>query len=161
MFIPAFIFGTLSAFFAVIFEIIALDLSHIHDYSSVTLALSSLALLMAVALIEEGAKYLFLRQYLFRYFETVTLTLGQSLPLGLGFGFGFSAIEAAVILSGDFQTESALGLISIFLVHILTTFILVTFLRYPHKRLATAFFFPLFLAILAHFSYDTFVSLVL
>lgn len=161
MLITAFIFGTLSAFFAVIFEIIALDLSHIHDYSSVTLALSSLALLMAVALIEESAKYLFLRQYLFRSFETITLSLKQTIILGLSFGFGFSALEAAVILSGSLETDSVRGLISIFLVHILTTFILVAFLRYPHKRLATAFFFPLFLAILVHFSYDAFVSLAL
>ena len=161
MLITAFIFGTLSAFFAVIFEIITLDLSYIHDYSSVTLAFSSLVLLMAIALIEESAKYLFLRQYLLRSFETITLTLKQSLALGLGFGFGFSALEATIILSGSLETNSVHGLISIFLVHILTTFILIAFLRYPHKRRVAAFFLPLFLAILVHFSYDAFVSLAL
>jgi RsiW-degrading membrane proteinase PrsW (M82 family) len=161
MLITAFIFGTLSAFFAVIFEIITLDLSRIHDYSSITLAFSSLALLIAVALIEESAKYLFLRQYLFRSFETITLSLKQAITLGLGFGFGFSALEATVILSGNLGTDSVRGLISIFLVHIITTFILVAFLRYPNKRQTTAFFLPLFLAILVHFFYDAFVSLAL
>ena len=159
MLLTSFIFGTLAAFFAIILEIVTLDLSHLSDYSSLTLAFSSLVLLMAVALIEEGSKYLFLRQYLLRYFAAVPLTPRQALSLGLGFGVGFSAIEAAFIISRKTGTNDLLWLSGIFLVHIAAALIFVFFLKHPEKRNFSAFFLPLFLTVLIHFLYDTILSM--
>lgn len=159
MFLTPFIFGTLAAFFAIIIEIVTLDLGHLSDYSSPILAFSSLALLMAVALIEECSKYLFLRQYLIRYSTAILLTPKQIFSLGLGFGSGFSTIEAAFIISQKMEISSFLWLSGILFVHITTVLILVSFLKRPEKRVFSASFLPLFLAISVHFLYDAILSM--
>lgn len=160
MFITAFIFGTLSAFFAVMLEIVALDTSRVHETTSVTLTLGTLITLLTIALIEEGSKYLFLRQHFLRSYATKSPTMNTVFALVLGFGGGFTAVEAAFIFSGG-TPDNFLWLLGILFVHVATAFILTMFLKYPEKRSPGAFFLPLAFAILIHFCYDVFLSLSL
>ena len=160
MYLTPFIFGALSASFALLIELVVLNLDHLQEFSSPTFDASSLLLLVAVALIEELGKYLFLRQYLLRYFKATSISLKTALYLGFFFGSGFSSLEVAFASADQTIPLAFFPLLGIVLIHILTSLILVSFLRFQNKQFSS-FILPLILATLVHFFYNSFLLFVI
>lgn len=98
-YITVFLFGILAATFALIVELL-LPGWHLADLMiSGTLDFTVLVALLGVALIEEGFKYIFLRQYALRFLPEKKVLIRDALLLGVSFGIGFSAIEMLLIQS--------------------------------------------------------------
>lgn len=152
------IFGVLSASFALLIELTVLNLGALHRYDSLTFDFSSLTLLALVAVIEESSKYLFLRQYLLRFFSGTPLRQNQVLGLGLSFGAGFASLEVAFSLSGGATENSLFWLLGNLLLHSATGLIILFFLKYDEKRLLSAAAIPLALSIVIHLLYNSALS---
>jgi len=160
MLFTVFIFGLLAASFALLLELVILNLSSLHDYSSLPFDFSSLSILALAALIEEGSKYLFVRTYLSRFFEGLDLDTPKLLTLGLFFGAGFSAIEVTLSLSGT-PTPSSNDLLRILataLLHVATTLAILFFLKEAGRRSLGGIFLPLSLAFALHLLYNLTLS---
>lgn len=149
-----FIFGLLAASFALVLELVLLNLSSLHDYSSLSFDFSSLGIVVLAALIEEGSKYLFARQYLSRFFASITLGTLQLLIVGFFFGAGFAAIEMAFALFGNPAQSDLLRILATALLHIATSLIILFFLKNEAGRSFGRFFLPLGLAFALHVLYN-------
>ena len=156
-----FIFGLLGACFALIIELIALDPGVLSGGMVFTFTLSGLVVLAALAFIEEVSKYLFLRQYLLRFFTNVSPNSRQVLTLGCFFGIGFASLEMLLVLNGQTDNSPLLGLMGVFSLHIATSLIIVFFLRHPEKRSFSSFLAPIALAVALHLLYNSILSFVL
>lgn len=156
--LTVFIFGLLAASFALVVELVALNLSSLHDYSSLAFDFSNLGILATAALIEEGSKYLFVRKYLARFFAGITLDTLKLLVIGFFFGAGFATIEVAFALSGNPAQSDLLRILATALLHIATSLIILFFLKNEAGRPLGRFFLPLGLAFALHLIYNITLS---
>lgn len=155
-----FIFGLLAASFALLLELVILNLSSLHDYSSVPFDFSNLSILALAALIEEGSKYLFVRTYLSRFFEGLNIDPLKLLALGAFFGAGFAAIEVTLSLSGnpDPSSSDLLHILATAVLHVATSLVILFFLKDAARRSLGALFLPLSLAFALHMLYNVTLS---
>ncbi len=152
----AIIFGILGASFALLLEMVFLNVTHLYDYTSLTFDFSSFALIATTALIEEGSKYLFLRQYLIR-FNTSLTTFRTTLLSALCFGLGFASLEGILALTTGPLSQDSWFLLGTTLLHIATSILLLAFLR-RSQSLLFGLVFPLSLAFFLHALYNTVLS---
>lgn len=137
------IFGILSSCFALLFEMVILTFPLFSDdilYSFLPLSngevftFGTFLALLGAALFEEVSKYLFLRQYAFRYIESVTLSTQEIFVLGTLFGMGFAIVELALIVGGS-DPYSFLPLLGIALLHSITSLLFAfSLFRYSLSR---------------------------
>jgi hypothetical protein len=150
----AIIFGVLGASFALLLELVFLNATHLYDYTSLTFNFSSLFLIATTALIEEGSKYLFLRQYLIR-FNARFSRLRTALLQACCFGIGFASLEGALALSTGPLSQDSWFIVGTTLLHVTTSIIIATFLRRGSSSLLFNFIFPLTCAFFLHTLYNT------
>lgn len=160
MIFMALIFGVLGASFALLLELVFLNITHLYNYTSFVFDFSSLSLLAATALIEEGSKYLFLRQYLVRFPDSSRI-FSLALLSAVVFGLGFASLESVLALSTGPISRDSLFLLGTTLLHIITSIIIVLFLRQGSKTLSQILLFPLFIAFFLHFLYNAALSFLL
>jgi len=153
MYLPLLIFGFLSASSALVLELILLPS---HALGSPSFTASFLILLLAVATIEEVAKFFFLRQYLLRYFQTLAPGATQIFLLGTLFGIGFSALELSLAFFDGLQRIGA-PIIGTALLHIAMSILILASLRKSPSSLAFRLL-SLALVIFLHFLYNASVS---
>lgn len=123
------IFGLLAASMAVIIEIITLGAPGVTSYPLSAINFSSIFALLAVAIVEEGTKYIFLRQYIRRFLQDRAPSLKTAVALGFAFGLGFASLEIAFILFDTTKAGVALWpLTGILSLHIATSILLATVL---------------------------------
>jgi RsiW-degrading membrane proteinase PrsW (M82 family) len=143
--------GVLASCFALILEIILLP-SGFSLSQSISLTLFTALVLASLALIEEGAKYLFLRQYI-RRFSDQSGTTGLFF-LSLLFGASFSLLELGLSLQNALPWL-LLPMLGRTLLHIVTSYTLLSFIVRPFP---TALFkkivLPILVATLIHFVYN-------
>lgn len=158
MYLTALIFGALGASFALILELVLLDLSAFRNYASFAPDFASLGILACAALIEEAAKYLFLRQYLLRFFASQDLGTALALTLGALFGVGFASLEIGLALAETPERSILPWLFGTALLHLSTSLIVISFLKQEKNRVFRSFFFPLSLAFGLHLLYNIWVA---
>lgn len=160
MLFTVFIFGLLAASFALLLELVILNLSSLHDYASLPFDFSNLSILATAALIEEGSKYLFVRTYLDRFFGNLNLDTLKLLALGLFFGGGFAAIEVTLSLSGNpTPTPNELfHILATALLHVTTSLVILFCLKDAPRRSLGEIFLPLSLAFSLHLLYNLTLS---
>ncbi len=90
------VFGALAASFALLLELLVASLSSVPIALEGKFSFMVLLVIVGIAIIEEMSKYIFLRQYVRRFFTHTNPTLQTSLILGALFGTGFAAIETAI-----------------------------------------------------------------
>lgn len=135
------IFGLLAASMAVIIEIITLGAPGVTSYPISVINFSSVFSILAVASVEEGTKYLFLRQYIRRFLKDRALSLKTAALLGFAFGLGFASLEIAFILFGAPKAGMAVWpLVGILTLHTVTSILLAVVLS---RSLKSRLFTPL------------------
>lgn len=144
-FFTAYIFGLLASFFAVIVEIatsispLALKLDSAHSVGLHThyfLTVVGFLPLVFLASIEEGVRFVFLRQFILRFrIDSVITPFIEKVLLGIAFGLGFASLEIFLIL-GSKHIAPTVPLIGIALLHItMSTLFSFLLLRSPLPKL--------------------------
>ncbi|MEP7163022.1 MAG: hypothetical protein ABI747_04670 [Candidatus Moraniibacteriota bacterium] len=154
--ITLFIYGFLSAAAALLLQVVATALGgSLTEIAASTGFISlSVLFLFAAALIEEGSKWIFFRQFRVRLGDT----LSSPSPFGLGviFGLGFSLVEIGLI-AFSLKTFSILPLAGIIGVHILTSLFYSYYLFRLTPRVLSHTLFLLALTTLLHACYNLFL----
>lgn len=162
------IFGILSSCFALVFEITVLTLPLFSGDALFSLlplnttgafGFGTFLALLGAALFEEISKYLFLRQYTFRYLENTLINTRNALMFGTLFGSGFASVELVLILNSSYPS-AALPLIGIALLHILTSLLFTLYLFHYSLRRPLFALYPLLTAILLHMLYNMAIFLL-
>lgn len=149
-----FFFGLLAASFALVLEVALFDGFF---FSPKTLMSVFLLTAFGVAILEEGSKALFLRQYAFRFLSREhhqeDASFATSILFGAFFGLGFAAVEAAFLL-WIFPSIFTLFFLGTVALHLLTSIILVRYyLKTPLPRFRPSLPF-ISLAIFLHLLYN-------
>ncbi|MFZ2299812.1 MAG: PrsW family glutamic-type intramembrane protease [Candidatus Moraniibacteriota bacterium] len=162
--ILAILFGILAAGSALIAELLIASFSPVPITLEGTFSFVVFFAIVGIALIEEIVKYVFLRQYVRRFFAQETPSLKASLSLGTLFGLGFAAPEI-YLATGVFQSFPLLAFPSILAVHIMTSVAFALFLfssspRFTGPKRQLLVFSLIAAAVLLHTLYNTYVLLV-
>jgi len=150
----ALIFGILGASLALVIELVVLNLGGSLSYSPLLPNFSNLSTLVLVAVIEEAARYLLLRQYIVRFLANTEPLWRQTLLIGILFGSGFASIELALLFGqGATPLVPAFG---IALVHIALSLLFASSLTKKLPFPALSIFVS---GVLIHLAYNTVLTL--
>lgn len=121
-YVSVFLFGILSAGFALLLELLLIGFGIVSEsslnnlLSGMTKATTTLSPLILFASAEEIARFLFVRQYARRFPFTEETKKTSLLLLGILFGAGFSSLEIILGLQ-DLPTDARSGLFGVLAVH--------------------------------------------
>ncbi|HLC95550.1 MAG TPA: hypothetical protein VJH89_03625 [Patescibacteria group bacterium] len=159
-FITILIFGILASCFALIIELIVTGLTPVSLIVLETFSFNTVLIVLALALIEEITKYVFLHQYALRYLKKVFLTLQQILFYSLSFGIGFSLLEGVLSWQNGIPL-TLFSLVSRALLHSSTSFLFAYFLFRPITHLSWVSVIRFIgIASLIHFTYNILTIMV-
>lgn len=152
LFIVLLLFGFLSAVFALAIELLLTGIPSVALDTLAILSFQAIPILLSLALVEEGSKYLFLRQYARRFFTASKPLLRDTLLLGTTFGIGF-ALPEILLLQYAPLSPPLLAFVGTASLHILTSVALaIAIFSFSEKRRAR--FFVLAAVILFHTFYN-------
>lgn len=153
--LTALIFGILGASLALVIELVVLNLGGSLSSSTLLPNFSNLSTLALVALIEEGSRYLLLRQYLIRLTQDTLCSWQQALLTGLAFGIGFASIELVFLFS--IESTPLFPIIGIALVHVVLS---VLFALSLTKNLPLPAVLVFVFGVALHFAYNFLLTIL-
>lgn len=157
------LFGTLAASFALIIELLIMNLFALPFTLEGAFSFKIVLSFLLLALIEEGSKYLFLLRYRKYAPDKNAFTFSTSLLTAILFGIGFSSLEI-IFASQNLVVASLFPIVRTLLLHISTSLFLIYFLfsRWQQEHsFALKGFGILSSAILLHLMYNIFVFLTI
>lgn len=155
------LFGALAASFALIIELLMMNLLPVSLTLEGTFSFGILSSFLLLALIEEASKYIFLLRYKKYAPYRSEPTFSIYAVLAVLFGVGFSSLEI-VFASQNISMVSLSSILSTLLLHIGTSLIFISFLfSQPEQKrpLALKSSWIILVAVLLHLAYNVLIFL--